>query len=132
MVDESRAAKVAEAVRVWTGQLVDLGGRNTLLYYRDLKQGTLDLGQADAGAVAQVVRGEKVRLSALFPWPDTLAPAAKRARTVRVKAETMFEERGVQVLFLGWGMATWTTDRSAATPAAPVLLRPASFGSRGA
>src|SRR5208282_2282558 len=36
-----RVSLVGRAVKTWTGELVDLGGRNTLLYYRDLKQGTL-------------------------------------------------------------------------------------------
>ena len=43
----SRAALVQRGVKTWTGELVDLGGRNTLLYYRDLKQGTLDLGKRE-------------------------------------------------------------------------------------
>jgi hypothetical protein len=42
---DSRARVVQRAVNTWTGELVDLGGRNTLLYYRDLKQGTLDLAR---------------------------------------------------------------------------------------
>jgi hypothetical protein len=49
-----RVDLVGRAVRTWTGELVDLGGRNTLLYYRDLKQGTLDIGPGSgANAVAQ-------------------------------------------------------------------------------
>jgi hypothetical protein len=39
-----RRTLIDRAVRTWTGELIDLGGRNTLLYYRDLKQGTLDIG----------------------------------------------------------------------------------------
>src|SRR5207244_7998674 len=41
-----RVGRVRQGVRAWTGQLVDLGGRNNLLYYRDLKRGTLDLALA--------------------------------------------------------------------------------------
>ena len=37
----SRAGRTGRrAVKTWIGEFVDLGGRNTLLYYRDLKQGT--------------------------------------------------------------------------------------------
>ncbi|MEX2500888.1 MAG: AAA domain-containing protein, partial [Trueperaceae bacterium] len=43
-----------------------------------------------------------------------------------------FEERGIDTLFLAYGMATWTTTASASTPAAPVLLRPLKFEARGA
>jgi hypothetical protein len=42
-LDRDRLAAVERATEVWKGQLVDLGGRNTLLYYKDLTVGTLDL-----------------------------------------------------------------------------------------
>ena len=131
--EEERAAleaRVTAAVAVWTGQLVDLGGRNTLLYYRDLKQGTLALDEADPVAAARLVGSHTVRLSNLFE-AENLAAAARRARTVRAKATENFEERGLQTLFLAWGMATWTNTRGTATPAAPVLLRQAHFVPRG-
>src|SRR5262245_29833262 len=33
----ARQAAIERAVATWTGQLIDLGGRNSLLYYKDLK-----------------------------------------------------------------------------------------------
>ena len=39
---DRRGALVQEASRRWRSQLIDLGGRNTLLYYRDLRAGTLE------------------------------------------------------------------------------------------
>src|SRR6266511_1915850 len=107
-----RLRKVAAAVRAWTGQLIDLGGRNTLLYYKDLKQGTLDLGPY-SGA-------EPVALDALLG-----------SRTIRAKAMENFEERGLRTLYLAWAMATWENPRGTATPAAPVLLRLANLAPRG-
>jgi hypothetical protein len=38
----ARARMAARSVATWTGELIDLGGPNTLRYYRDLTQGTLD------------------------------------------------------------------------------------------
>ncbi|KJF16016.1 hypothetical protein [Acidithrix ferrooxidans] len=38
-----RIELVAKASRGWINELVDLVGRNNLLYYRDPKQGTLTL-----------------------------------------------------------------------------------------
>jgi hypothetical protein len=38
-----RAGLVLKASTDWKNALVDLGGRNNLLHYRDLKRGTLDL-----------------------------------------------------------------------------------------
>ena len=133
-VIDSRDELVRKAVIVWQGQLVDLGGRNTLLYYKDLKQGTLDLSPGagvNEGRVSDLFASRTVRLSSLFDDAEELKAAAKRARTVRAKAKEMFEERGLGTLYLGWGMATWTSERSAATPAAPVLLRGAAITPRG-
>src|SRR4051812_24471258 len=97
-----QARLVQQAVRSWTGELIDLGGRNTLLYYRDLKQGTLDLGPESAAnevAVDDLLSSRSVRLSAVFD-EDSLTASARRARTVRAKATENFEERGLQTLFL--------------------------------
>lgn len=48
-----RAGLVQKATADWKNALVDLGGRNNLLHYRDLKVGTLDLTRANP----EVVRG---------------------------------------------------------------------------
>jgi hypothetical protein len=128
-----RVGLVGRAVRVWTGELVDLGGRNTLLYYRDLKQGTLDIGPGSGAspvAVDQLLSSRPVRLSMLFS-DMAVGGAARRARTVKAKAVENFEERGLRTLFLAWGMATWSNVRGTAVPAAPVLLRQAALTARG-
>jgi len=131
--DAARLEAVRRAQAVWVGQLVDLGGRNTLLYYRDLKVGTLDLGPgsgANEVAVDQLLASHTVRLGGLF-GEDGLPDATRRARTIRAKAGENFEERGLHTLFLAWGMATWKSERSASTPCAPVLLRQAHLTPKG-
>ena len=133
MTSPERVRLIGRAVKTWTGELIDLGGRNTLLYYRDLKQGTLDIGTgsgANGVALDDLLSSRSVRLSVMFD-DATIGPAARRARTVKAKATENFEERGLQTLFLAWGMATWTNMRGTATPAAPVLLRQASLTARG-
>ena len=55
-LDPERKRAVAAAVEQWTRQLVDLTGRNRLIFYRPLKSGTLDLDEFDPGAVADAVR----------------------------------------------------------------------------
>jgi hypothetical protein len=110
-----------------------LGGRNTLLYYRDLKQGTLDIGPGSGASplvVDALLSSRPVRLSLLF-GDAAIGGAARRARTVRAKAAENFEERGLRTLFLAWGMATWSNPRGTAVPAAPVLLRQAALTARG-
>ena len=121
-VGRGRVSLIGRAVKTWTGQLVDLGRRNTLLYYRDLKQGTLDIGPgtgANIVAVGDLLSSRTMRLSSMF-GDVALTAAARRARTVKAKATENYEERGLQTLFLAWGMATWTNSRGVAIPAAPV------------
>src|ERR1700760_4433312 len=71
-----------------------------------------------------------MRLSTLF-GETAIGSAARRARAVKAKAAENFEERGLQTLFLAWGMVTWTNTRSATVPAAPLLLRQAALTARG-
>lgn len=133
-VASNRAARVRRAAEVWKGQLVDLGGRNTLLYYKDLKQGTLDIGpesDADQLVVESLLGTKVVRLSALFVDPEHLGIEAKRARTVAAKGREMFEERGLRTAYLAWGMATWTNTTGATIPAAPILMASITLTSRG-
>lgn len=131
--DAARVAAIQRAQEVWTVQLVDLGGRNTLLHYRDLKVGTLDLGpgsNANQPAVDRLLGSRGVSLGELF-GSGALPEAAKRARTIRAKATENFEERGLRTLFLAWGMATWASERTVTVPAAPVLLRQAALTPQG-
>jgi hypothetical protein len=58
-----RADAITSAAKVWTGQLVDLTARNNLLYYRDLKVGTLDLGDVRAGLLTDLLSGRIIVLS---------------------------------------------------------------------
>lgn len=119
------------AAKRWAAELIDLGGRNTLLYYRDLKVGTLDLSEADGQTLAALVSGRSVRLSALVGAPGA-AEAARRARTIAAKARENLEERGLATLYLAQGMATWDTDMTSSTPAAPLFLAPLSLRGVGA
>ena len=130
----SRDGLVEAAVRNWVRDLIDLGPRNQLLYYRDLSVGTLDLATADPGYVENLIAGTRTWLSDLFPG-DALEPVRKRARAVHAKVLEMQEERGIYVGYLAEGMATWddSRDRKATRPpAAPVLLRRITIEPRSA
>lgn len=146
----NRRETVEQAAAQWAKDLTDESGRNRLLYYRDLRVGTLDLAEADPKTVGRLRNGQKVQLSQLFPAPvvgdhltlefedstgsdgqDLMAEAIKRARSISRKAQEYFEEKGIQTLFLGWGMATWTAQATKATPAAPVLLCPIGLHRKG-
>lgn len=132
---ERRRKRVEAAVAEWARQLIDLTGRNQLLYYRTLKRGTLELTRAEAPALNALLAGKAVKISQLFPPtesdPDRLDQALRRARAVHSKGRAWFEERGIDTLFVAVGMATWSTSTSSATPQAPVLLRSVTFESKG-
>jgi len=123
--DVIRADRVARAVKRWTADLTDLSGRNTLLYYRDLRVGTLDLGGAEPTASERLFAAKPVRLSKLFPEPDQFANARKRTLAIYKKMRELEEERGIRAGYLVVGMARWSEERK--TPQAPVLLRELSL-----
>jgi len=114
---------VAVAVRTWQRHLVDLGGRNTLLWYRDLPSGTLDLTAAHPGGLAMLLAGRPTKLSDLVREPSALEDARRRVRTIRAKTLELHEERGITAGFLAVGMATWQVAGAPRPPSAPVLLR---------
>ena len=47
--DRRKAGLIAAAQARWVDALTDLGGRNTLLYYKDRRAGTLDLARRRPG-----------------------------------------------------------------------------------
>jgi very-short-patch-repair endonuclease len=127
-----RVELVRQAVKEWIRQLIDLGGRNNLLHYRDLKQGTLDLTAAQPKALEALLRNKTAKMSSLFPDADAREQVLRRVRTIHKKAKENFEERGIDTLSLGCGLATWENKNRTWEARAPVLLRHASLRPLGA
>ena len=125
---------VSRALRSWTNQLIDTGGRNRLLYFKHLKRGTLDLGPdsgADPAVAVALRRGRSIKLSDCFP-DDNGADASQRARWILRKAREHEEEQGIRTLYLGWRFATWQqSGPGPATPNAPLLLAAAELTPQG-
>src|SRR6476620_1409888 len=88
-----RVELVQRAVKEWTAALIDLGGRNNLLRYRDLRAGTLDLTTASPAAVSALLQGKTIKTSALFGSAEEQLQNARRLRTIANKAKENFEER---------------------------------------
>ena len=86
---DPRRARVDTARAAWTRHLVDLGGRNTLLWYRDLPTGTLDLTTAHPGGVAMLLAGKPTKLSDLVREPAALDEARRRARAIAAKTREL-------------------------------------------
>src|SRR5215472_701983 len=120
-LDSRRLALVQSAQQQWIAALTDLGGRNTLLYFKDRRAGTLDLAQADADALDRFTRTGSIRLTRLFKDADLRADAIRRMQAIHRKARELLEERGIRAGYLATGMARW--DELFLEPAAPVLLR---------
>lgn len=135
-VSDKRRRLVAGAVEDWVRQLIDLTGRNQLLYYRTLKRGTMELNKANRATLNRLLAGESVSLAGLFPntdaEPDRFHESLRRARVIHAKSREHFEERGINTLFMTAGMARWETSTTSSTPCAPVLLRPVVIKPRGA
>jgi very-short-patch-repair endonuclease len=120
-VTDLRPELIEAAQARWVAALTDLGGRNTLLYYKDRRSGTLDLAAADPQALAQFWRTGSIRLTKLFRDVDERADAIRRMQVIYRKARELLEERGIRAAYLAIGIARW--DELFLTPAAPVMLR---------
>ncbi|HEY7143696.1 MAG TPA: AAA domain-containing protein [Streptosporangiaceae bacterium] len=117
-----RRAELIEAAQVrWIAALTDLGGRNTLLYYKDRRAGTLDLAGADPAALERFLRTGTVRVTRLFRDADLRADAIRRVQAIHRRARELLEERGIRAGYLATGLARW--DELFLEPAAPVVLR---------
>ncbi|HJY67384.1 MAG TPA: hypothetical protein VJ254_11700, partial [Streptosporangiaceae bacterium] len=95
-VDSRRLDLVRAAQQQWIAALTDLGGRNTLLYYKDRRASTLDLAQADPEAMDRFAGTGSIRLTRLFKDVDLRADAIRRMQAIHRKARELVEERGIR------------------------------------
>ena len=111
----------------WVRRLMDFSRRNRLIYYRELKRGTLNLA-ADFASVSmsKLISGETCALSAFF-GPNPSQRETTAAKEIRSVARSNEEERGLQTLFVGIGFAQWTPDDDGNPPNAPLFLMPVSI-----
>jgi very-short-patch-repair endonuclease len=128
--DPNRVEVVRKAREGWIKRLIDLSRRNLLLYYRDFKTGTLDLTDADSNILAKLLNGESVILSRLLPNSNE-AQISVKVKSIKRQALTNLEEKGLETLFLAYGMATWETIDEGRPPESPVLLIPVLIENRG-
>jgi hypothetical protein len=129
-ITPERASKVANAREFWVGRLIDQTRRNRLLYYRDLKTGTIDCNEAEPSALQQLLAGQAVPLTRLLPSIDEDTTLA-RAQEIRRTAMANLEERGLDTLFLAFGFATWTPQDGGRPPLSAILLVHAQLEKRG-
>ena len=109
---------IGAAQRQWIDALTDLGGRNTLLYYKDRRAGTLDLASADPEALERFEKTGGGRLTRLFKDPDIRADAIHRMQTIYRKARELTEERGIRAATSPPGWPAGTSCSSSRPPGA--------------
>ncbi len=143
----SEIRRIVDAARgVWTRRLIDHSRANSLLFYRDLKVGTLDL-TTETEAVGRLLAGDKLSVESLVsagrhaespdPVVRTRAEAEARQKVRRAlvalqrKALSNLEEKGIETLHLAMGMATWPASDGGRPYDAPLLLLPARIEARG-
>lgn len=135
-VTPERREKVDKAREIWIKKLIDLSRRNNLLFYRGLQAGTLDLSEAPSEAIHSLLQSGRegaggVTLNKCVPAAQQQAAAAARLKETASRAQLSLEERGLDTLFLGLGMATWPQDDEGRPTDAPVVLMPLTATSAG-
>jgi very-short-patch-repair endonuclease len=125
--DGGSVERISETLRhqveVFKTKLIDFSRNNRLLFYRDLKVGTLRLPDVNSGAIQKLLGGEACKLGDLLDVRDDVTARAK-VREIRLKAKANEEERGLKTLFVALGFATWTLDDGGRDPMAPLFLLP--------
>ena len=121
----SRDPLLVQAVERWTAKLLDTTGNNRLIYYRELKQGTLNLKDCDPRALEDLYRGKRVLISELLKYgqapPEEIEESEgltyeekrsrhhkrvnKKAKAVYSKWRVYKEEKGISILFFSQGMS---------------------------
>jgi very-short-patch-repair endonuclease len=126
----SRRETVERARGLWIDRLVDRSRRNNLLFFRELRAGTLGFSPDYSDALQSLVDGEFVPLAELRPHADlvTLPP---RLREIGRRALANLEEKGLETLFVALGSATWPATDGGRPYEAPVLLIPVRIESQG-
>lgn len=127
---EHREELVEKAKQVWIRRLIDLSRRNSLLYYRPLKTGTLTLSLADGDPMVELLQGELVNITSLVEDPRDQGLPIK-LRDIWRRAQTNAEEKGLATLFLTLGMATWKAPDGGRDPESPIVLLPVALETKG-
>jgi len=134
-VDSALLKLIKSKADVWCRNLMDFTKRNRLLFFKQLKKGTLDLASASPAAIGDLLAGRQVSIRKLFPNPDETQEIEirDRIRTIQAKKRENEEERSIETLHLAVGEVTWDDSSGSATkqstgmvasPAAPLFLVP--------
>ncbi|SDS17206.1 Protein of unknown function [Brevibacterium siliguriense] len=130
-VRDEQFTELGDVFAEWKKQAAHLGGRDTMLHFRDSRDGSIDLSGAHPSGLAQLLAGRATRLSSLIRDHDILADARRRAKSIRSKAEQLDNERGIRTAHLAIGFASWTEKDAKLKFNAPVVMRHITLVPRG-
>lgn len=111
---------IKRASAEWRSALIDVGGRNPLLYFRPVKN-TLNVDDSPKSAFDKLLSGEQIALKELFPERKEFENASKSCAVLAARQRLANEEFGVPIAFLAFGMATWDPDSTASLSETPSL-----------
>lgn len=110
-------------LQAWLAGLDSYSGSDTSLAFAITEHGSISLTHAHPSGLAQLLAGRKTRLSTLIREPEHYGAAKKAAAALRAKIFELSTDRGIDVGYLGAGMARWPAgDHSGTDVCAPVLL----------
>lgn len=121
----SRKSIVDGAREKWKQKLFDLGRRNTLLYFRDLKKGSLRLNNLKPSDLETFLGGSLLDVAQCAG--DDRGLVLAKAQEIRNQAVTNLEEKGIRTCYVGLGLASWKSPDGGRPPSAPVWLVPAEI-----
>ena len=127
----NRPPRLQATVDRWKSQLLDLSGKNRMLYYRETLQ-TLTLQVSEQSAWIDLVDGDGIPVteSTLVSLKDRAASGRSEAREVGERKlrrlsevnRTFVEEQGVHVLHACFGCLTWPDDTRSPGPSDDVVV----------
>lgn len=117
-------------LRRWTSRLTDLTRRNRLAFFRPSKTGTLELIVEASNLYSAFLRDRTIALGEKEVKLEEGADLRRRLRALAAKAREYEEERGVDALFVAFGIVEWPSDDADRPYAAPLLLVPARLEER--
>ncbi|WP_022873515.1 DUF4011 domain-containing protein [Nesterenkonia alba] len=125
-------APVTLDVPGWIESLGTGTENDTMLRFTPSQHNAVDLTDANASGLMQLLAGRRTRLSTLLNDPGVFTTGAKAASNIRAKIREMREDRGIDVGYLAAGIASWTETTAAGTESftAPVMLVPISVRTR--
>jgi Protein of unknown function (DUF4011)/AAA domain len=129
-ISAQRRESVEKARQAWVKKLIDLSRRNNLIYYRQLKWGTLGLSLDEGERWAALLRGDSVSVRSLVSNLSDQELALKALGIWR-RAQENQEEKGLTTMFVALGMASWKAADGGRDSDAPVLLLPVGLEIKG-